>query len=390
MSTDPDYHRTFMRLEMIRAWGGYCWVNAAGLPYRRAKQNQNEGFKAFQAVGADLNDIYIHPRDDQNFWHYATAWEKTFSTLCGSSSSREAVPVVDEHLTVVGHCGLFFGSRIFIRKGAEPMGVGANGITREFKPGEAIFVRAWRPSPSYVSLPSREFEVYVTPDGAVRRIEGGAVLEGAEPSISPLDFMSFGRLGQMVGRVVFPSVRGCSLKSIEFKGRPRLQAEGPAEPLAQQAAREAARAAATSGAASTQSPAVQRVLATICNMQKKKVVRSVEMLERPTVFRHTITSDNPAATFVQIQRKGHLSFSTGGNAHYGDGVYAWPANAKGIGQRYIDIEVGAGNAAELLKFPNGSSWYRIVSPSGDTVTVRIVRHNFTPEELAFARKLVGD
>jgi hypothetical protein len=258
MSTDPDYHRTFLRLQMIPEWGGYCWVNAAGLPYRRAKQNQNEGFKAFQAVGgdliniADLNNFYIQPRDDQNFWHYATAWEKTFSTLCGSSSSREAIPVVDERLTVIGHCGRFHGSRIFIRKGAGRLGGDpVTGISHEFKPGEPVFVRASSPSPSYVSLRSvgrSGYEVYVTLDGAVRYIAGGAVIEGAESTISPLDFMSFGRLGQMVGhtvgRVVFPSVRGCRLKSIEFKERQRLQAEGSAEALAQQAAREAERAAA--------------------------------------------------------------------------------------------------------------------------------------------------
>lgn len=137
-----------------------------------------------------------------------------------------------------------------------------------------------------------------------------------------------------------------------------------------------------------QFPAVARAMRTQANLQGLKVTRSVQLIEQPTVFRHTITGDVPAVNLVRIQQEGSLRFSTGAKAHYGEGVYAWRANASGIGRRYIDIEVPPGTAAELIQTPSGS-WYRLVSPEGNTLPVRVVGHNFTDAEVAFGRQVLA-
>jgi len=139
----------------------------------------------------------------------------------------------------------------------------------------------------------------------------------------------------------------------------------------------------------TSYPSVARALRTQENIQNLPITRGVQVLEQPTVFRHTITTDVPQMSFLTIQEEGALRLSTGGaSAQYGEGVYAWRANSTGIGRRYIDIEVPAGTAAELLNTPSGS-WYRLVPPDGNTLPVKIVGHNFTTNELAPYIKLRG-
>jgi hypothetical protein len=135
-------------------------------------------------------------------------------------------------------------------------------------------------------------------------------------------------------------------------------------------------------------PAVARALRTQQNLQGLKITRSVQLLEQPTVFRHTITYDPAPVSFARIEMDGHLRFASAGSAHYGEGVYAWRANSTGIGRRWIDIEVPAGTAAELIQTPSGS-WYRLLGADGQTLPVRIVRHNFTPSELALGRAVLA-
>jgi hypothetical protein len=139
----------------------------------------------------------------------------------------------------------------------------------------------------------------------------------------------------------------------------------------------------------TTPPAVERALSTQENLQGLQVARSIALLEKPTVFRHTITGDVPPVNFARIVKEGILRFSTGSKAHYGDGVYAWEANTKGVGARYIDIEVPSGTAAELLVTQAGK-WYRLVSPQGNSLSVRVVGHNFTAAEVEFGTAALGD
>jgi hypothetical protein len=138
----------------------------------------------------------------------------------------------------------------------------------------------------------------------------------------------------------------------------------------------------------TSFPAVARALRTQANLQGLNITRSVQLIEQPTVFRHTITGDVPAVNLARIQQEGSLRLSAGIRAHYGEGVYAWRANATGIGRRWIDIEVAPGTAAELIQTPAGT-WYRLVPPDGDTLVVRVVGHNFTPEEVTLGRRVLA-
>lgn len=137
------------------------------------------------------------------------------------------------------------------------------------------------------------------------------------------------------------------------------------------------------------SPAVERALSTQDNVRGVEVTRSVQRLQKPTVFRHTITHDNPVASFARIARQGFMNLAPQGyKAQFGVGVYAWEANATGIGARYIDIEVPSGTAAEYLTTPGGN-FYRLVPATGDTLPVKVVSHNFTPAEVVRGNQMIG-
>lgn len=231
-NNDPDHHRTFMRLQLMR--GSYFWVTATGEPYRAARPGERP-FKAHRFIGGAFDDVDVFPHDGQDFWRFATDWERTFSVLCWSSSGQ-AVPVVDAGLTVIAHSGVFQGSNVFVRKEATRLSA-----------GEPAFVRALPPPKShYRSLTGgADYDVLVTPDGAVREIELLYRSDAVEPSLSPVDLINLGKIGLMVSRVVFVSARGCRLKSIELKGRPRVTDESPTALLAERAARETAETAAS-------------------------------------------------------------------------------------------------------------------------------------------------
>jgi len=140
-------------------------------------------------------------------------------------------------------------------------------------------------------------------------------------------------------------------------------------------------------AETTTPPVVERVLQTQENVQGTKVVRTIQVLEKPTVFRHQIMRGIAKLTLGNIMRSGFLRFSTDRvTAVFGEGVYVWPAKTPLEHYYYIDVEVPAGTAAELLESAAGK-WYRLVSPQGDNVPVRIVGHNFPPEDAAFAEQV---
>lgn len=105
-------------------------------------------------------------------------------------------------------------------------------------------------------------------------------------------------------------------------------------------------------------------------------------------FRHTVRTDMPLASAVQIEQAGSLKLSTGINAHYGPGVYAWEAGATNVG-KYVDFKVNPGTAVEEIITSTGAKFYRIVPAKGDNLTINIVGTNFTKEELDFGRKILG-
>jgi hypothetical protein len=134
-------------------------------------------------------------------------------------------------------------------------------------------------------------------------------------------------------------------------------------------------------------PAMQRLQTTAKNTRHKNIRRSAEVLKEPRVFRHTITGEVPPVNYARIEREGAMRLSTGENAHYGEGVYAWHKGQQGV-STYIDIEVSAGTAVETLHV-DGQIWYRLVPAQGTTLPVRIVGTNMSPSKIEMGRKLVG-
>jgi hypothetical protein len=133
-------------------------------------------------------------------------------------------------------------------------------------------------------------------------------------------------------------------------------------------------------------PVVARLQNTAVDLQNKNPVRTVEVLQSPRTYRHTLTHDMPPASYARIEKNGQLTLSTGGNAHYGEGVYAWPAGSKGVGT-YVDIEVPPGTGVETLNV-GGQSWVRMVPPTGNSLQVKVVGTNLTPAQIDYGRKLI--
>jgi hypothetical protein len=133
-------------------------------------------------------------------------------------------------------------------------------------------------------------------------------------------------------------------------------------------------------------PALTRLRDTALDLQNKNPVRSAEVLTSPRVFRHSLTADVPFSSYANIEKDGVLTLSDGANAHYGVGVYAWPAG-RPTGGAYIDIEVQPGTGVETLDV-GGSRWVRMVPPSGDELPVKIVGTNLPQAQIDMGRKLV--
>ena len=136
----------------------------------------------------------------------------------------------------------------------------------------------------------------------------------------------------------------------------------------------------------TGGPAAERLQATALDLQGKNPGRAVEVLSSPRTFRHTITGDVPGVNYARIEMEGSMRLSTGANAHYGEGVYAWPAGQSGV-RTYVDIEVPAGTGVETLDV-GGQRWVRMVPPNGNTLPVKIVSTNRPQSQIDMGRQLL--
>lgn len=128
-----------------------------------------------------------------------------------------------------------------------------------------------------------------------------------------------------------------------------------------------------------------RAIRTRTNRHNKLVQRSVRVLEAPGRFRHTIKGHAPEIPLGNIQANGSVRLSHGPDAHYGEGVYAWGPDGP-TNWRYIDIEVPRGTAVETIKVGD-ATWYRLVPGNGNNLKVKVVGHNFTPEEFKLAQQI---
>lgn len=136
----------------------------------------------------------------------------------------------------------------------------------------------------------------------------------------------------------------------------------------------------------TAGPAAERLSNTAMDLQGKNPGRAVETLSSPRTYRHTITADVPGVSYARIEMEGSLRLSTGAKAHYGEGVYAWPAGQSGVGT-YIDIEVQAGTGVETLDV-GGQRWVRMLPPNGNTLPVKIVGTNMPQPQIDMGRQLL--
>ena len=133
-------------------------------------------------------------------------------------------------------------------------------------------------------------------------------------------------------------------------------------------------------------PAVTRLRSTASDALKRNPLRTDEVLSSPRVYRHSLTAQNPPASYALIEKEGSMKLSDiRGNAHYGEGVYAWPAGSGGAG-KYIDIEVPPGTGVETLKVGN-ETWVRMVPPNGNRLPVKIVGSNLSPAQIEWGKKL---
>ncbi len=146
------------------------------------------------------------------------------------------------------------------------------------------------------------------------------------------------------------------------------------------------------GISMPENTALNRLKTTAANLQNLKVDRTMIVLDRPMVYRHTITADIPGVNMARIMKEQRLRLSVGGRAHYGPGVYAWHQGSSG-GSVWIDIEVSAGTAVEnLVVHGSGGQqrFVRIVPAEGDYLPVKIKDKSITDEVLAGFAKLVKD
>lgn len=137
------------------------------------------------------------------------------------------------------------------------------------------------------------------------------------------------------------------------------------------------------------SPALARLESSRLNLQNMKVVRKSSVLQKPAIFRHSLfKSDVPAATYNQIKRSGKLLMSSGGGAHYGEGVYVYGPGKPGI-PSYIDVEIPSGVAVEELQVPGEGTYYRLVPANGNAVPAVIKGTNIPKEAIEMFEKLLG-
>lgn len=354
-------------------------------------------FSAVELSGNNLVPVDIWESwNAQDFARYATHFEEQNSILCDPASlqltrtvlaggpGQFLAPVVLNSgnlcFLVVGHTGIVMGDRVIIphplaaRSGGDPEAAMSRGIP--------LYVTKdnLRPPDAWVQLgvPDVSYQVMVTPDGRVTRLH-----KYSSRGLASANWV----IDLVVAPAVIAMTKSGARMAMSLMERmpagkmPTLA--GPTRELAKEAE------AAAELSAARLSKAVERAIETQLNLQNKIVTRTVEELKQPTVFRHTITSDVPPATFAQIEKAGSLTFSIGAKAHYGEGVYVWGAGATNVGRRFIDIQVPAGVVAERLQVQGVGEWFRLVTVTGNKVPVKIVGHNFTKEEVEFARRFIA-
>lgn len=134
--------------------------------------------------------------------------------------------------------------------------------------------------------------------------------------------------------------------------------------------------------------AARRALATRADLGGTCVYREIEA-SGARIFRHTVTQQPDFISAANIEATGSIRISKGISAHYGEGIYVWEPGATGVGQRYIDIMVSSETVAEKIVTNYGKTFYRLVPPSGESVPVKVVGSNFTAEEIALGRSIIG-
>jgi len=132
--------------------------------------------------------------------------------------------------------------------------------------------------------------------------------------------------------------------------------------------------------------AIGRLRNTAQDLLGKNPIRTSEVLTEPMTYRHSITADIPGVSYARIEQGGSMRFSTGANAHYGEGVYAWHPGQTKIGT-YIDIQVPAGTGVETIKV-DGQSFVRMVPPEGNVLPVKIVGTNMPESQINLGRQVL--
>jgi hypothetical protein len=206
-------------------------------------------FNAYRLENGKLLKTTIWEKPDQNFWAYATAFEKDWSKL---TDIRHALdPVVDADLTIIGHVGRVDGSSILVPKGPSPS---VDMPARLISAGIPFFVGETPPDASWERFtPKKSGEgaavtVVTSVDGRILMVSdirptgAGAIAE----AFSPLDVVFIVKgivdLGMGIGRIL---VRGLASKraAAAMSGAAKVIVfSGPSKELALEAGRGVAQA----------------------------------------------------------------------------------------------------------------------------------------------------
>jgi len=325
---------------------------------------------AIQIKASGWVSVDLYERKDQEFAQYATDWEKR---VVLPLQKNWANPIVDNNLTIIGYIDSIRGDYLWVPWDYEDQSLflGLAKTKRESIYDGTVPIRKSRirPSEQWTRLATCDdtYKVMLDVNGTILSAlsveSGNAVSVG----LGPIEYISIGKIGIKIASSL--------TKRLFIKA-----GEKGLKTLAKQTVQRLSRLL---------NPAQQRLLRTQTNLLKKDVVRSIETLKSPTVYRHSITADVKWASYGQIKKNGQLSLSKGAKAHYGEGVYAWPAQKTNVG-KYIDIEVAGNTGVEKIVTKNSGHWFRLVPAKGDKLSVKIVGHNFTKEEVKYAERLLNE
>jgi hypothetical protein len=74
----------------------------------------------YQALYLGSHEIWMREKNGQRFQDYATRWELVWSRLVIPSVGWRFIPVVDQNILVVGHCGEVWGENLLFSKAGPP------------------------------------------------------------------------------------------------------------------------------------------------------------------------------------------------------------------------------------------------------------------------------